>query len=166
MTDALKDLEGTVSLHNVCKCAYNVQGSSTNKAVPRFNQIQTFIATTLQEQIEENWHQGSTHEEVQVKSDSKRCWECYAINKGEGDSMRSWECSAINQREGDSKRSWECSAINQGEGDSKRSWECSAINRVEGGLRGMLIHTRGGYYIHSCPHFWCSRVQRSQNWWC
>ena len=54
MTDALKDLEGTVSICNVCSCAYTVQGSSTNKAVQRLNQIHTFIATTLQEQIEEN----------------------------------------------------------------------------------------------------------------
>ena len=54
MTDALKDLEGTVSICNVCSCAYTVQGLSTNKAVQRLNQIHTFIATTLQEQIEEN----------------------------------------------------------------------------------------------------------------
>ena len=42
-------VEGVCHVCHVCLRAHNVQGSSTNNGIGRFNQFLSFIATTLQE---------------------------------------------------------------------------------------------------------------------
>ena len=47
-------VEGVFHVCNVRLRAHNVQGSSTNSGIGRFNLFISFIATTLQEYTEEN----------------------------------------------------------------------------------------------------------------